>query len=142
MLKEFKEFAVKGNMIDLAIGVVIGAAFGGIVASFVKDIVTPPIGLLMGKVDFANLFVTLSPGAQAPENATLEAAQKSGAVTLNYGLFLNAAVNFIIVAFAVFFVVKAINKMKREAPPAPEAPAEPSNEEKLLGEIRDLLKSK
>lgn len=142
MFKEFKEFAVKGNMIDLAIGVVIGAAFGGIVGSFVKDIVTPPIGLLMGKVDFANLFVTLSPGAQTPENATLEAAQKSGAVTLNYGLFLNAAVNFVIVAFAVFMVVKAINKMKREAPPAPEAPAEPSNEEKLLGEIRDLLKSK
>lgn len=141
MLKEFREFAVKGNMIDLAVGLVIGAAFGGIVSSLVKDVIMPPIGLLLGKVDFTNLFITLSEGKEAPANATLDAAQKAGAVTLNYGLFINTVINFLIVAFAIFFVVKGINRMKREAPPAPESPAEPSAEEKLLGEIRDLLKA-
>lgn len=142
IIKEFKEFAVKGNMIDLAVGVVIGAAFGSVVASFVADIVTPPVGLLMGKVNFQDMFVVLSEGTSQPDGPTLEAARAAGQVTLNYGLFINAIVNFLLVGFAIFFVIKAINKMKREAPPAPPAPPEPTAEEKLLGEIRDLLKAK
>ncbi len=118
MLKEFKEFAVKGNVMDMAIGIIIGAAFGGIVQSLVKDVVMPPLGLLLGKVDFSNLFINLS-GTSYP---TLAAAQAAGAPTLNYGLFVNAVVNFIILAFVIFLVVKQLNRLKREAPPA--APSE------------------
>lgn len=136
MLKEFKEFAVKGNVIDMAVGVVIGGAFGKIVNSLVADVIMPPIGLLLGKVDFANLFVNLS-GTPA---ASLADAKAKGLATLNYGVFLNTTIEFLIVAFAIFVVVKQINRLKREAPPAPAAPPEPSNEEKLLAEIRDLLK--
>lgn len=136
MLKEFKEFAIKGNVIDMAVGVVIGGAFGKIVNSLVADVIMPPIGLLLGKVDFSNLFVNLS-GTPA---ASLAEAKAKGLATLNYGVFLNTSFEFLIIAFAIFVVVKQINRLKREAPPAPAAPPEPSNEEKLLAEIRDLLK--
>ncbi len=138
MLKEFKEFAIKGNVIDMAVGVVIGGAFGKIVNSLVADVIMPPIGLLLGKVDFSNLFLNLS-GTPA---ASLAEAKAKGLATLNYGVFINTAIEFLIIAFAIFMVVKQINRLKREAPAAPAAPPEPSNEEKLLGEIRDLLKSK
>ena len=136
MLKEFKEFAIKGNVIDMAVGVVIGGAFGKIVNSLVADIIMPPIGLLLGKVDFANLFLNLS----GTPVASLADAKAKGLATLNYGVFINTAFEFFIIAFAIFMVVKQINRLKREAPPAPAAPPEPSNEEKLLVEIRDLLK--
>ncbi|AVY93108.1 MULTISPECIES: large-conductance mechanosensitive channel protein MscL [Microvirgula] len=123
MLKEFKEFAMRGNVIDLAVGVVIGGAFGSIVKSLVDDVIMPPIGLLVGKVDFANLFITLKEGATPGPYASVAAAKAAGAVTLNAGLFINAVVSFTIVAFAVFMLVKALNKLKREqAGPAAEAP--------------------
>lgn len=141
MLKEFKEFAMRGNVIDLAVGVVVGAAFGKIVDSLVKDIIMPPIGLVLGKVDFTNLFVTLREGGKLPgPYETLDAAQKAGAVTLNIGLFVNALVSFLIVAFAIFIAVKAINRMKREEKAAPAAPAPTPEEIVLLREIRDSLK--
>lgn len=136
MLKEFKEFAVKGNVIDMAVGVVIGGAFGKIVNSLVADVIMPPIGLLLGKVDFSNLFLNLS----GKPVESLAEAKKAGLATLNYGIFLNTCLEFLIIAFAIFVVVKQINRLKREAPPAPAAPPEPSAEEKLLAEIRDLLK--
>jgi len=110
MIKEFKEFAVKGSMIDLAIGIIIGAAFSGVVSSLVNDIIMPPIGLLLGKVDFSNLFITLTGG----QFLTLEEAKAGGAVTLNYGLFVNTLINFLIVAFAVFILVKQVNNFKRK----------------------------
>lgn len=118
MLKEFKEFAMRGNVLDLAVGLVIGAAFGGIVTSFVNDILMPPVGLLVGKVDFSNLFINLSGTAYA----TLKDAKAAGAATLNYGVFLNTLINFLIVAFAVFLLVKQVNRLRRPAP-APAAPA-------------------
>jgi len=118
MFKEFKEFAMRGSVLDLAIGVIIGVAFGGVVTSFVNDILMPPIGLLIGKVDFTNLFITLS-GASYP---TLAEAKKAGAATLNYGVFLNTVINFLIVAFAIFLLVRQVNRMRRPAPAAP-APA-------------------
>ena len=114
MLKEFKEFAIKGNVIDLAVGLVIGVAFGKIVTSFVKDIIMPPIGKLMGGVDFSDLFINLSDTAYT----TLAAAQKAGAPTINYGLFINTVIDFIIIAFAIFIVVKQINRLKKAPPPA------------------------
>lgn len=138
MLKEFKEFAIKGNVIDMAVGVVIGGAFGKIVGSLVTDVIMPPIGLLLGKVDFTNLFLNLS----GTPVASLADAKAKGLATLNYGVFINTTFEFFIIAFAIFMVVKQINRLKREAPPAPAAPPEPSNEEKLLAEIRDLLKKK
>ncbi len=137
MLKEFKEFIMRGNVLDLAVAVIIGAAFGSIVNSFVNDLLMPPIGLLLGGVDFSNLFLVLDGGSYD----TLAAAQEAGAVTLNYGLFVNTIINFLIIAFAIFMVVKAANQMQGEEEEAPEAPAEPSAEEKLLAEIRDLLKA-
>ncbi|MDI6712569.1 MAG: large-conductance mechanosensitive channel protein MscL [Anaerosomatales bacterium] len=118
MFKEFKEFAVKGNAIDLAVGVVIGAAFGAVVNSLVKDVLMPPIGALLGGADFTNLFVVLREGTQPAPYASLAAATDAGAVTLNYGLFVNAVVNFLIVAFALFVVVKAINRLRRPEPAA------------------------
>ena len=136
MLKEFKEFAIKGNVIDMAVGVVIGGAFGKIVNSLVADVIMPPIGLLLGKVDFTNLFLNLS----GTPVASLAEAKAKGLATLNYGVFINTTFEFLIIAFAIFVVVKQINRLKREAPPAPAAPPEPTNEEKLLAEIRDLLK--
>jgi large conductance mechanosensitive channel len=116
MFKEFKEFAMRGNVIDMAVGIVIGGAFGKIVSSFVKDIIMPPIGKLMGGVDFSNLFINLSDG----QFASLAEAQEAGAATINYGIFVNTVLDFIIIAFAIFMVIRAMNKMKRkeEAPPA------------------------
>lgn len=138
MFREFKEFAVKGNLIDMAVGITIGAAFGAFAASFVGDIFSPPLGLLLGGVDFSDMFAVLREGATVPPPyATLAAAKEAGAVTLNYGLFLNALINFLIVAFAMFMVVKAANRLKRQEAAAPAAP---TTQEKLLTEIRDLLK--
>jgi len=119
MWKEFREFALKGNAVDLAIGVIIGAAFGAVVASLVKDVIMPPIGLALGGVDFSNLFVVLGPGSYP----SLKAAQEAGAATLNYGVFINALINFFIVAMALFVLVKGMNRLKREAPPAPASSA-------------------
>jgi len=133
MLKEFREFAMKGNVIDMAVGIIIGAAFGRIVSSLVADIIMPPISMLTGKVDFTNWFVSLSGG----EYGTLKAAKDAGAVTINYGAFINSVLDFTIVAFAIFLIIKQINRLKKEAPPA--APAEPPKQEILLTEIRDLL---
>ncbi len=141
MLKEFKEFAVKGNMLDMAVGIIVGAAFGTVVQSLVNDVVMPPIGMLLGGVDFSNLFVTVQEGTVAGPYATLAMAQEAGAVTINYGIFANSVISFLIVAFAVFMIVRSFNKMKREQEAAPAAPPAPSAEETLLGEIRDLLKS-
>ena len=120
MWKEFKEFALKGNAVDLAIGVIIGAAFGAIVASLVSDIMMPPIGKALGGVDFSNLFIVLGDGTYP----SLAEAQKAGAATVNYGVFLNKLINFLIVAFVLFMVVKAMNRMKREAPAPAPAPTE------------------
>lgn len=136
MLKEFKEFAMKGNVLDMAIGVIIGGAFGKIVSSLVSDVLMPPIGLLMGKVDFSSLFVNLS-GTPQP---SLAAAKAAGAPTINYGVFLQATFDFIIIAFVIFMLVKQVNRLKKDAPAAP--PAGPTNEEKLLMEIRDALKER
>lgn len=111
-INEFKKFAMRGNVIDMAVGIIIGAAFGKIVDSLVKDIIMPPIGLVLGKVDFANLFVVLHDGAVAGPYVSLEAAQNAGAVTMNIGVFLNALISFIIVAFAVFILIKAINTLQ------------------------------
>ncbi|MDE8345186.1 MAG: large conductance mechanosensitive channel protein MscL [Acidocella sp.] len=134
---DFKSFIMRGNVVDLAVGVVIGAAFTGIVGSLVKDIITPLIGLLTGGVDFSNHFITL----KGPSEATLAEAQKIGAVTLNYGVFLNAVINFLIVATAIFWLVRLISKLHK-APVAAAAPPAPSATETLLGEIRDLLKAR
>ncbi|HFC8494094.1 TPA: large conductance mechanosensitive channel protein MscL [Neisseria subflava] len=142
---EFKEFIMRGNVIDLAVGMVVGTAFSGIVKSLVDDVIMPPIGLLIGGVDFSNLFITLKDGAQAaPEAgyANLAAAQAAGAVTLNIGLFINTVISFLIIAAAIFCVVKAINSVKKAEAPAEEAPAEPSEEVLLLREIRDSLNKK
>ena len=118
MLKEFKEFAVRGNMLDMAVGIVMGASFGGIVTSFVNDVLMPPIGLLLGRVDFSNLFINLT----GRHFDTVAAAKAAGAATLNYGVFLNTVINFVIVAFAIFLLVRQVNKL-RPAAPAPAAPA-------------------
>ncbi|OHR40857.1 mechanosensitive ion channel protein MscL [Neisseria sp. HMSC071C03] len=142
---EFKQFIMRGNVIDLAVGMVVGTAFSGIVKSLVDDVIMPPIGLLIGGVDFSNLFITLKDGAQAdPEGgyASLAAAQAAGAVTLNLGLFINSVISFLIIAAAIFAVIKALNSMKKAEAPVEEAPAEPSEEVLLLREIRDSLNKK
>ena len=120
MLKEFKDFAMRGNVIDMAVGIIIGAAFGTIVASLVADVIMPPIGLLLGNVDFSNLFILLKEGAKAPgPYASLAVAKAAGAVTMNLGVFINTIISFVIVAFAIFLLIKSINKLnKQEAPPA------------------------
>lgn len=142
MFKEFREFVQRGNVIDLAVAVIIGAAFNAIVKSLVDDIIMPPIGYLFGGVDFTDLFITLSEG----EFESLAAAQEAGAATINYGLFINTVINFLIVAFVIFMVIRKINMLKKQEETAvaaePPAPPEPSNEEKLLAEIRDLLKNR
>lgn len=120
MMKEFKEFAVKGNVVDMAVGIIIGAAFGTIVKSLVADVIMPPIGLLLGNVDFSNLFAVIKEGTTAGPFATLADAQAAGAVTINYGAFINTIISFVIVAFAVFVVIKNINRLKKEEAPAPE----------------------
>jgi large conductance mechanosensitive channel len=140
VLKEFREFAVKGNVVDLAVGIIIGGAFGAIVTSLVNDVIMPPIGLLIGGVDFTNLFVTLKDGAKAAgPYASLVDAKAAGAVTVNLGVFINALINFLVVAWAVFLLVKGINRLRRQEAVAP-APAPPARQEVLLEEIRDLLK--
>ncbi len=120
MLKEFKEFVIRGNVVDMAVGIIIGAAFGTTVKSLVDDIIMPPVGLLLGGVDFANLFVLLKAGSPAAPYASLADAQAAGAVTINYGVFMNAIVSFLIVAFVMFLLIRSINRLKREeeAPPA------------------------
>jgi large conductance mechanosensitive channel len=140
MLKEFREFAVKGNVVDMAVGIIIGAAFGKIVDSLVKDVIMPPIGLLLGKVDFSNLFVVLKAGAQVGPYLTVDAAQKAGAVTFNYGVFVNTVISFVIVAFAVFLLVRAINRLKREEEQKPAEPPATPEEIMLLREIRDAVR--
>jgi large conductance mechanosensitive channel len=138
MLKEFREFAMKGNVLDMAIGVIIGGAFGKIVSSLVSDVLMPPIGLLMGKVDFSSLFIDLS----RTSPASLAAAKAAGTPTINYGVFLQTIFDFLIVAFVIFMLVKQVNRFKKEALPPPPPPPAPTNEEKLLMEIRDLLKNR
>jgi large conductance mechanosensitive channel len=122
MFKEFKEFAMRGNVVDMAVGIIIGAAFGTIVKSLVADVLMPPIGLLLGNVDFSNLFIVLKQGAVAGPYATLAAANTAGAITLNYGVFLNTIISFLIVAAAVFMVIRSLNKLKRKQEAAPAAP--------------------
>lgn len=131
ILKEFKDFAMKGNVIDMAVGIIIGGAFGKIVSSIVSDVIMPPIGFLMGGVDFSDLQLVLK-----------EAAGEIPAVTIKYGLFLNTVINFVIVAFSIFMMINALNRLKKkqEAAPAPVAPPKPTKEELLLSEIRDILK--
>ncbi|MGB5047933.1 MAG: large-conductance mechanosensitive channel protein MscL [Caldilineaceae bacterium] len=136
MIQEFKKFVMRGNVLDLAVAVILGAAFGAIVTSLVNDVIMPPIGLLMGGVDFSNLFINLSGGSYA----TLAAAEEVGAAIIRYGVFLNTVINFLIVAFAIFLVVKAASSLQKKEEAAPTKPPVPSAEEKLLGEIRDLLK--
>src|SRR5512137_2474389 len=116
MLKEFKEFIMRGNVIDMAVGIIIGAAFGTIIKSLVDDVIMPPIGLLLGKVDFSNLFLVIREGKVAGAYETLAAAKAAGAVTMNYGLFINTIISFLIVASAVFMLIRAVNQLKREAP--------------------------
>lgn len=135
LIQEFREFAVKGNAIDLAVGVIVGGAFGKIVSSLVDDVIMPPIGLLLGGVDFANLFINLGPG----EYPTLAAAKAAGAPTLNYGNFLQSVVNFLIVVWVVFLMVRVINRMRRRQEEAAAAPPAPAEEVVLLREIRDAL---
>jgi large conductance mechanosensitive channel len=122
MLKEFKEFVLRGNVLDMAVGIIIGAAFGTIVASLVNDVIMPPIGLLLGNVDFANLFVLLKAGSPAAPYASLAEAQAAGAVTINYGVFINSVVSFLIVAFVVFLLIRTINRLRREEEAPPEEP--------------------
>jgi large conductance mechanosensitive channel len=143
MFKEFKAFAMRGNVVDMAVGIVIGVAFGAIVASFVGDILMPIIGLLLGGTDFSNHFLVLKEGVTTPgPYATLAAVKAAGGVAVGYGLLVNTIVNFLIVAFALFLVVKAMNSAKKQEEAAPAAPPPPSNEERLLMEIRDLLARK
>ena len=129
LIKEFKEFAVKGNVIDMAVGIIIGGAFGKIVSSFVSDVVMPPIGVLLGGVNFSQLSITVK-----------EATETTEAVKVNYGIFLNTIIDFIIIAFVIFMVIKAINKLKKQEQEKPAAPPAPTKQEVLLTEIRDLLK--
>jgi large conductance mechanosensitive channel len=138
MLKEFREFALRGNVVDMAVGIIIGAAFGKIVTSLVNDVVMPPIGLLMGKVDFSQLFLNLS-GTDYP---SLTAAQEAGAATINYGMFINNVLDFVIVAFAIFLVIRAMNKLKKKAEEKPQEEPKPSAEVQLLTQIRDTLQKR
>lgn len=140
MMQEFREFAIKGNVMDLAVGVIIGGAFGKIVDSVVSDLIMPVVGLIFGKLDFSNLFVVLG---SAPDGVprTLDALRKAGVPVFAYGSFITVAVNFLILAFIIFMMVKQINRLKREAPPAPEAPAATPEDVVLLREIRDSLRN-
>lgn len=136
MFKEFKDFAMKGNFVDMAVGIVIGAAFGTIIKSFVDDMIMPWVGVLTGGVDFSNMHMVISGGAEGATYPTIAAAAEAGAVTMNYGLFINALITFAIIAFALFMVIKGMNAAKKAEE---EAPAEPSDEVKLLTAIRDSL---
>ena len=140
MLKEFKEFAMRGNVVDMAVGIIIGGAFGTIVRSLVDDIIMPPVGLVLGGVDFSQLFVVLS----GERMATIAATQEAGGVTWNIGLFINSVIAFLIVAFALFLVIKAMNRIRSQfdTPEEPAGPPTPPRQERLLEEIRDLLKER
>jgi large conductance mechanosensitive channel len=141
MLKEFKDFAMKGNVVDLAVGVIIGGAFGKVVSSMVSDVLMPPIGKMMGGVNFSDLFINLD--ASKGPFASLKAAKDAGAAVIGYGSFITTIIDFLIVAACIFMVVKGMNSMKKApAPAAPSAPPEPSKEVKLLTEIRDALKAR
>lgn len=141
MMEEFKKFILRGNVLDMAVGIVIGAAFGTIVKSLVEDLIMPPVGLLMGGIDFTNIYSVIKEGTSAAPYATLEAAKEAGAITVNWGMFLNTVISFLIIAFAIFMVVKGVNKMQEAAIKAEEEEeTEPPVQEILLGEIRDLLK--
>jgi large conductance mechanosensitive channel len=136
--QEFKEFAMRGNVVDLAVGLIIGAAFGAIVNSLVNDVIMPPIGLVMGNVDFSDLFINLS----GQEYASLAAARDAGAPVIAYGAFINAVINFVIVAFAIFVVIKGMNRLRRKQEEAPAEAPVPPRQETLLEEIRDILKAR
>lgn len=129
MIKEFKEFAMRGNVVDMAVGIIIGGAFGKIVSSFVTDVIMPPIGILLGGMDFSKLAITIKEGSEGVEP-----------VLLNYGVFINTVIDFLIIAFAIFMAIKAMNSLKKKQEEAPAAPPEPPADVKLLTEIRDLLK--
>ena len=131
MLKEFKAFAMRGNVVDMAVGIIIGAAFGKIVSSFVQDVLMPPIGMLLGGIDFSNFMFTLQ-----------EAAGDAPSIVVKYGVFFNTVIDFLIIAFAIFMVIKAMNSMKKKEEEKPAEPPKPSNQEVLLSEIRDLLKTR
>jgi large conductance mechanosensitive channel len=139
MLKEFREFAMRGNVVDIAVGLIIGAAFGAIVTSLVNDVIMPPVGLALGGADFSDLFILMKDGTPPGPYGTLAAAKAAKAVTMNVGVFINTILTFLIIAFAVFMLVKAVNAARRA--PAP-APPEPTAQEKLLAEIRDLLRAR
>jgi large conductance mechanosensitive channel len=135
MLKEFREFAMRGNVLDMAVGIILGAAFGRIITSFVEDVLMPPLGLLLGRVDFSNLFVTLG----RESYPSLAAARAAGAATINYGVFVNTMVNFVLIAFAIFVLVRQVNRVRATTPPPP---APPSRQEVLLAEIRDAIRTR
>jgi len=134
MLKEFRDFAMRGNLVDMAVGIIMGTAFGGLINSMVTDIIMPIVGKITGGVDFSNYFLNLS----GQEYTSLKAAKDAGAATVNYGIFINLIINFVIIAFVMFMLIKAMNKTRKQAPPA--EPPPPPRSETLLAEIRDLLK--
>ncbi len=138
MLDEFKSFAMRGNVVDMAVGIIIGGAFGKIISSFVADVIMPPIGMLMGNVDFSQLFINLSDTTYE----TLALAQEAGAPTINYGAFINTVLDFLIIAFAIFMVIRGMNKMKKQEEEKPAEPAKPSEEVQLLTDIRDALNNR
>ena len=140
IVKEFREFAVKGNMLDMAVGIIIGGAFGKIITSLVNDVLMPPLGLLLGRVDFSNLKAVLQKGHDAVMDGTAVVQPAVSEVTINYGMFIQTLIDFLIVAFCIFVVIKAMNSLKRKEEAAPAAPPPPSDEAVLLKEIRDLLK--
>jgi large conductance mechanosensitive channel len=146
MIKEFKEFAMKGNVVDLAVAVIIGGAFGKIVTSVVNDVIMPPIGKLMGGVNFSDLFINLDPSKLAKDGSVINSlaqAKEAGAAVIAYGSFINTVIDFTIVAFCIFMIIKVMNTMKKQpAPAAPAAPPEPTKDQRLLTEIRDLLKAR
>jgi len=138
MFDEFKSFAMRGNVVDMAVGIIIGGAFGKIISSFVGDVLMPPIGLLMGNVDFSQLYINLTDTVYP----SLALAKEAGAATINYGVFLNTVLDFLIVAFAIFMAIRGMNKMKKQEEEKPAEPAKPSEEVQLLTDIRDALKTR
>ena len=141
MLKEFKEFAMKGNVVDMAVGIIIGAAFGAIVNSLVADVVMPVIGAATGGLDFSSRYILLKNGNPPAPYPTVAAAKAAGAVTIKIGTFITLVLNFLLVAFVLFMIIKAVNQLRKQPAPAPAVPPSPTNEERLLGEIRDLLRA-
>jgi large conductance mechanosensitive channel len=141
VFKEFKEFAMKGSVVDMAVGIIIGAAFGAIVNSLVTDVVMPIIGAATGGLDFSSRYILLKDGTPPAPYATVAAAKAAGAVTINIGVFISLVLNFVLIALVLFMIIKGINQLRRTPPPPPAAVPPPTNEERLLGEIRDLLKA-